>query len=422
MYYTFLEWEYIMSLLVISGGKSLSGRIRPGGSKNAVLPIIFATLATRGISVIKNVPDITDVDDALAIISSFGARVARDGETLTVDTKELTYQEPDTALTERIRASTYLMGACLARFGHVKKPSFGGCNFEPRPIDLHLYAFGQLGALEYGDELVISSSQVKNIHFTKPSVGATANALILASSLPCRTYIHGYAKEPHIRVLAEYLAFSGAEIILEEDKITVIGGELHGATVTIPTDPIESVTYSFLSLMTDGEVSVTDAPFSELLPVLLPLKSAGINVKFTNSELLLSGALRSGVLFIAAPYPGIPTDVQPLLAPLLGKFSGGIISDSVFPRRFGYIDELRKLGLSAEYSSGKAVINPSTFHHAAVTAPDLRGGAALMLAALAADGESVIASSERIMRGYGGIIKKLRSVGAEIYEIQKKRI
>ncbi len=405
-----------MSCFIISGGKRLFGEISVGGSKNAALPIIFATVAMHGVSVIENVPDITDVEVALSIISELGAVITREGTTLTVDTARLTYKNPPAELTERIRASTYLMGASLARFGKTRLPSFGGCNFEPRPIDLHLYAFERLGAAIEGSILTLSGGDTADVIFPKVSVGATVNALLLASSIERTTRIFGHAREPHIIALADFLRSAGAVIEFSDSHVTVTGTRLSGGRARIPTDSVECGTYALLSLMTGGGISIADAPTDELFSLLSPLSLAGAKINTRNGSLSVSGSLDAPISLEAAPYPALPTDLQPPLAPALGAFSGGEIRDRVFPRRFGYIEELRKLGLRAECTEGRVKVLPSRYKAASVTAPDLRGGAALVLAALAADGESVIASSETVMRGYGAMVRKLRSLGAEIYE------
>ena len=405
-----------MASFIITGNKPLVGEISVGGSKNAVLPIIFATLALRGVSVIEGVPDITDVDTALSIIKDFGAKITRTGASLTVDTRELEYKPPCAALTSRIRASTYLLGASLARFKRADLGDFGGCNFQPRPIDLHLYAFSCLGAELVGKSLVLTKKRAGDIYFSKPSVGATVNALILSATVPITTRIYGYAKEPHIFTLAAFLSSAGAEITFFEDCISVSGKALHGARVEIPPDPIECGTYVLASLITGGAVKIKNPPSDGLFSLLSPLLSSGVSLDGKDGSLLLTGKLNAPVSVIAAPHPAFPTDLQPPLAAYLGAAQGGEISDTVFPERFGYLSELQKFGLKAEYAYGKATVYPSVYHPTVVNAPDLRGGAALVLAALCADGTSVINNADAVLRGYGKITQKLRSLGADITE------
>ena len=407
-----------MALFIVSGGRALDGEITVGGSKNAVLPIIFATVAARGTSVIENVPDITDVDAALSIIEDLGAKIRRDGTTVFIDTENLRYKAPNPKLTSRLRASTYVLGASLARFHRIDACEFGGCNFEPRPIDLHLFAFSCLGASKTGKELTLTKRKPQDIKFSKPSVGATANALILSASRPYTVRIYGYAKEPHICALADFLVAAGAKIDFFDDYILVSGGELHGARVRIPEDPIECSTYLLASLMTGGRIRVKNPPIKELAPLLSLLLKGGVNIDTSDGTLALSGGLLSPISVSAAPYPEFPTDLQPLIAPVMGAFFGGEITDTVFPGRFGYLDDLRRFGLKYEYKDGKAKIFPSRLHSALASVPDLRGGAALVLAALKAEGTSVITSAQTVLRGYGGITEKLRTLGADITEIK----
>ena len=417
MYYTFKKGRYVMASFIITGNKPLAGEIFVGGSKNAVLPIIFACLAVRGISVIENVPDITDVDTALSIIKDFGAKITRNDATLTVDTAELEYKPPRVALTSRIRASTYLLGASLARFNMADLTDFGGCNFQARPIDLHLYAFSCLGAELTDKALVLTKTSSGDIRFSKPSVGATANALILSAAVPTVTKIYGYAKEPHIFTLAEFLSSAGAKITFFDDFILVSGTRLSAARVVIPPDQIECGTYALASLITGGAVKIINPPKDGFSSCLSPILNSGVSLDSKDGSLLLTGRTSTSVKVTAAPYPAFPTDLQPPIAAYLGAASGGEIVDTVFPERFGYLSELNKFGLVSEYKYGKAVIHPSVYRPAVVHAPDLRGGAALVLAALCADGISVINNADTVLRGYGKITEKLRSLGADITQI-----
>ena len=405
-----------MASFIITGNKPLVGEISVGGSKNAVLPIIFASLAIHGVSVIENAPDITDVDIALSIIADFGAKTTRDGTTVIIDASEVAYKPPAPSLTSRIRASTYLLGASLARFKRADLPDFGGCNFQPRPIDLHLYAFSCLGAELVGNALVRTRSRAGDIRFSKPSVGATANALILSAATPHTTRIFGYAKEPHIFSLAAFLSSAGAKITFFDDFISVNGTQLHSARTAVPPDPIECGTYALLSLITGGAIKIKNPPSDGLSSLLSSLTSGGASLDFSDDYLLLRGKLTAPVSVTAAPHPAFPTDLQPPLAALLGASFGGQITDTVFPERFGYLSELQKFGLKARCEYGKATVYPSEYRSAKASAPDLRGGAALVLAALCADGTSVINNADAVLRGYGKITQKLRSLGADITE------
>ena len=198
--------------MIVRGGKRLSGEVRISGSKNGALPILFATLITKGVSRIENLPDIGDIRVAIRLLEGFGAKMLRSGVALYIDTEHLTYREPDPTLVSQIRASSYLIGACLARFGKFTLSNFGGCSFSNRPIDMHLYAAEALGARIENDVLLTDGLKGAEIVFDKPSVGATVNAIIMASLSDGETHIHTYAKEPHIFTLVEFLKSCGADI------------------------------------------------------------------------------------------------------------------------------------------------------------------------------------------------------------------
>ncbi len=405
-----------MSDFVIRGGRPLFGTVAVGGSKNAVLPIIFAAATVKGVSVIENVPDISDVETAVFLLEELGALIDRSGTTLTVDASELSYRPPTPSAALAIRASTYLIGAELARFGKTEISSFGGCNFEPRPIDLHLYAARCMGAFADGSLFRMSKPKSSAVFFKKVSVGATANALILASSLPVLTEIYGYAREPHIKTLAEFLSSAGAKIEFSREKITVEGRELTSAHAVIPPDPIETGTFALLSLASGGNITVKGTPSGELTPLLAPLVDAGAEIAEEGGGFRLFGELRSPCSFFAEPYPGLATDLQPLTVPVLARFLGGEVRDSVFPKRFGYASELGRFGVFTENIPSGVRVLPSKFSRARAEAVDLRGGAALLFPALISEGESVISSAHLIKRGYSDLVKKLSAIGADIIE------
>lgn len=405
-----------MGKFIVNGAKTLSGSIRISGSKNAALPLIFATVVTRGESVLHAIPDISDVDVAIEIISSLGAEVKRQGEDLYINTADLTYSRPSSYLVSKIRASSYLLGANLSRFGVCHLDSFGGCNFDQRPIDMHVYALESFGAERRGDKFTLKRLLPATVIYKKISVGATVNALLLAASAFGRSTIYGYAREPHVISLVTYLRAAGADISLYEDRIEVIGSNLHGAEATAVTDMIEAGTYAALSLLTDSKIDLINAPISDLGSFLSLFENAGATVSKSENGFSLGGAISEFVSIVTGPHPDFPTDLQPQCAPLLASFYGGMITEKVWHNRFGYLAELEKFGVKYEICQNSAIIRPSCFHAADARAPDLRGGAAILMCALASSGESVIDSAEIIKRGYSDIVKKLRSIGADIYE------
>ena len=403
-----------MKEIEISGGRILSGVIEPSGSKNAALPIIFSTIAAKGTSYIYNVPDIGDIRVALEIIESFGAQVKRVGDSLEINTENLEYRPAPRDLTSKIRASSYLIGASLARFGKFELSEFGGCNFCNRPIDMHLYVATSLGASLEGDELKAEKLRAARIVFNKKSVGATINALIMSLFAEGETELVGVAKEPHVKSLVEFLISAGAHITEQADKFIVRRSELHGGTSRVIPDMIEAGTYLLLGSLSGGKVTVKGAAELELDSFLYTLSEAGINVMSSGSDLTLSGEPEREIKVITAPHPGYPTDLQPVIAPLMARFFGGAITENVWQNRFSYLTELKKFGVISRIENGVAYIHQSVMKSAEGYAPDLRGGVALLMCALAAEGESKIENADVILRGYSLLERKLVSLGAKI--------
>lgn len=402
-----------MATITVKGGEALGGRVTVSGSKNAVLPIIFASLLTKGESVIRRVPDIGDVRVATGIIESLGARCERSGDTLLINTERLTFRRPNDNLVSQIRASTYLLGASLARFGIAAIQSFGGCDFCKRPIDLHLLACRAFGADVRGDGIFSHGLRGASIRFSKASVGATVNAILLAATAHGSSRIENFAREPHIFNLIDYLRSAGADIQVLENVIIIHGRELHGGDATIDGDPIEAGTYAALSAITGGNITVLGVSYSALESYLAPLLEVGAQLD-TDGGITLRTLPKEHTSIVAEPYPGFPTDLQPIAAPILACARGGTIEDRVWQGRFGYLAALAPFGVRYRaYPTGSEIF-PSELRAADTIAPDLRGGAAALLIALAAVGESRIRSSEIIARGYENIEKKLRTLGAEI--------
>ena len=253
-----------MRRLVVNGGRRLNGEIYVSGSKNAALPIIFACILANGVSEIENLPDIGDVRIALSLISSFGASVENMGNITYIDATKMAYRIPDFRLTSEIRASTYLLGSCLGRFGICHLQPFGGCNFSSRPIDMHIDACRELGCLLQGDLLSADRLVGAEITFAKPSVGATVNAILLAATAEGMTHISGCAVEPHIDALIDFLNSCGGEILRQGRDVIVVGKELHGGKIRIIGDMIEAGSYISLGLMCGGRVKVKNAPIDQM--------------------------------------------------------------------------------------------------------------------------------------------------------------
>ncbi len=404
-----------MKTIYVNGGRSLSGDIYVSGSKNAALPIIFACILTKGVSEIENLPDIGDVRVALDLLSDFGAAIERRGNTTLIDTTDLCYLAPCSEKVSAIRASTYLLGSCIPRFGKCPIMKFGGCNFASRPIDMHIYACQMLGVELCDDMLFCDTLRGNKIIFDKPSVGATVNAILLASSAEGETVISGCAAEPHIDALVDFLISCGADIRREGRVLYIVGKKLRGGKIKIIGDMIEAGSYLALSLMCGENVRVRNAPLSDMQAVIDSLSELGTALSVTEPDCLTVSASNSRYFSLkATPYPGFPTDLQPIFAALMAYFCGGEICDTVWQTRFGYLSELENFGVKSSLNGNTATLFKSKLRCAKFKAPDLRGGMAGLLCALSAKGQSEISSAELILRGYENLEKKLRSIGADI--------
>ena len=403
-----------MGKVIINGGRRLSGEVAVSGSKNAALPVIFASIITHGVSEIRNLPDISDVRCALRIVEAFGARVRFFDGVAIIDTRELEYRTPPIESVSSLRASTYLIGAGLVRFGRAELFPFGGCNFSKRPIDLHLMAAESFGAKTDSETLTAKKLSPATVRLPKKSVGATVNSLILAAGTSGESRIFGYAEEPHILTLIEYLRSAGANIEQRGDELRVHGGELHGGVALIPGDMIEAGTYLAASLVTGGEVTVTGFNTAELDSFVEPLRESGVRAEGGADWLRISRAPIKEMKIVTSAYPGFPTDLQPIFAVIMARFRGGRITETVWQGRFGYLGELARLGVSYALDAYGATVLPSRLIPGIMRSTDLRGGAAGVLLALATDGISEIHDAEIIMRGYERPIEKLSSLGAKI--------
>lgn len=401
-----------MSNLYIRGGNELNGTILPSGSKNAVLPIIFSTLIIDGISVIENVPDISDVGAAIALIEHFGAKVEKTGDCMRIDTRNLKYRKPPSFLVSKLRASTYLIGACLARFGIFHLSDFGGCNFCNRPIDLHLYAAKSFGAMINGDLIFADELSGARIRLNKPSVGATINSIIIASSIGEDSEIIGAANEPHVSNLIDFLRSAGVQIDVFSTSIYIRGLRPTKAKVRVVPDMIEAGTYLCYGALLGGKVFVDGFKDLELESFIRPYVAAGMKIEERGNAICLYGSADKDISVVTSPHPGYPTDLQPQAAPVMAANRGGTIVELVWKDRFSYLKSLAQFGVSFEINGSNAAILSSNIKNAKSYASDLRGGAAAVACALLAAGESEIKNAEHILRGYSDIEGKLKMLGA----------
>ncbi|MDY2827128.1 MAG: UDP-N-acetylglucosamine 1-carboxyvinyltransferase [Eubacteriales bacterium] len=417
-----------MEKIVVRGGRPLSGEVTVGGSKNAALPLLFAGILTQDRCVFENLPRVSDVLTTLQILRSLGARmVFLPGGEVEIDYRFLFRAPPPAFLTGAIRGSVYLMGALLGRFGRAQLPGFGGCNFGTRPIDQHLMGFALLGAQEEkgadGSLLLSAPGGLTGaeIRLAMPSVGATGNLMMAAVAAGGETVIENAAAEPHMTALAEFLRSAGAEIEgVGSGTLRVRGGRpLHGCRVRVIPDMIEAGTYLCAGMACGGRVTVREAEPSHLGAVLELLDRMGADLSLTEKSVTLNAPEHYTCLsFATGPYPGFPTDLHPQFGALFsigGRAVGqGGVTETVFSRRFRYTEGLRAMGADIRVSDAHADFTPAPLHPARLCSPDLRGGAALLLAALATPGESVIEEAATIGRGYEHLEEKCRSLGADL--------
>lgn len=404
-----------MEKFIIRGGAPLSGDVFVSGSKNAALPLLFATIVVGGTSEIGNLPDISDIRVTLSILSAMGAEVTPlSPDRVRISTDAMTGEDPPTTLTSQIRASTYLLGAMLARFGRAHIGGYGGCNFSARPVDMHVAAALALGAEKEGNTLIAPRLVGGRIAFHTVSVGATVNALFLAASAEGESVIENAAIEPHVLALAQFLRTAGAGIEISGREIRVTGAPLHGGHAEVIPDMIEAGTYLLCAPATGGTVRVHGARAEELSALTDALTLAGVEIEKQGNVLSAKGTPCRPISVTTAPYPGFATDLHPPLAPILALGAGGRIREGVFPERFGYLSELSRFGVRSSVEGNIAELLPSRPHAATAKALDLRGGAAAVLTALAANGRSEILDADKILRGYEGFARKLTALGADI--------
>ena len=412
---------------IINGGQPLFGEVTISGAKNAAVAIIPAALMVDGVCRIENIPQISDVTLLYTILAGLGAKVTEiDDHTVEIDSRSITSTEAVDPLVCKIRASYYLIGALLGRFGEATVAMPGGCNFGVRPIDQHVKGFKALGAAVDEDECVHAQATGPNrrlaganIYLDVVSVGATMNIMMAAVTAEGVTVIESAAKEPHIVDLANFLNSMGADIKgAGTDTIKIRGVDrLTGGTYCIIPDQIEAGTYMTAVAATGGQLLIKNVIPKHMDCISVKLMEMGVYVEEMDDTLLVrrTGTLRPTNVK-TQPYPGFPTDMQPQIAAVLALAQGrSTVTEAVWSNRFRYIDELKKLGAQVEVDDRRATIDGvEKFHGAHVQACDLRAGAAMVVAGLAAEGTTQISQVQFIERGYEDIINKLRSVGADI--------
>ena len=419
-----------MERFVVNGGNALHGQIEVGGMKNAAVAIIFATILNEDECIIRNLPDISDVEDGFAILEKMGAKVERlDKTTYKVDTRNVECGSSPYEFVRKMRASYYILGAELGRFGRAHTAYPGGCDFGVRPIDQHIKGFRALGAtvttVEAEKSFIDCVSEEglvgSTVYMDVVSVGATINIILAASRAKGVTIIENAAREPHIVDLANFLNASGAMISgAGTDTIKIKGVEkLHGTDYTIIPDMIEAGTYMVAAAATGGDLLITNVIPKHLESVSSKLVEMGVEVEEYDEAVRVksTGTLR-GIEVKTLPYPGFPTDMNPQLGTLLCIADGtSVIREGVWDNRFRYTEELKLMGADIQVEMGG---KQATFKKveklvgAHVRAVDLRAGAAVIVAGLCAEGTTEITQIHHILRGYENITEKLRGVGADI--------
>ncbi|WP_094547566.1 UDP-N-acetylglucosamine 1-carboxyvinyltransferase [Petroclostridium xylanilyticum] len=416
-----------MSRIVIAGGNILEGEVNVNGAKNAVLPILAATILNGGINVIHNCPELKDVSASLQILEFLGCEVKRQGKTIIVDSSNIKdYRVPEQLMRE-MRSSVIFLGSIISKCRKAVLSYPGGCEIGPRPIDLHLKALRQLGikineahGYIYCDAARIDANDI-NLNF--PSVGATENIILAAVMANGTTIIRNVAKEPEIVDLQDYLNAMGAKISGAGTSVIKIEGveKLHDVEHTVIPDRIEGSTYLAAAAITGGTVKITNVNPEHLQAVLAALRECGCKIYVEKNTITLSrtSTLQPVDVIRTLPYPGFPTDMQaPMMSVLTLARGTSIISETIFENRFKHVEELMRMGADIMVDGRVAVIRGvEKLTGANVNAMDLRGGAALVIAGLAAEGSTVIEGVHHIDRGYEKIEDKLRLLGADIKRV-----
>lgn len=420
-----------MEQYIIKGGNPLVGEVEIGGAKNAALAILAAAIMTDETVTIDNLPDVNDINVLLEAISGIGAEVDRiDRHTVRINGSNIENFDIEYDYIKKIRASYYLLGALLGKYKRAEVALPGGCNIGSRPIDQHLKGFRALGAyvdIEHGKIIAEAERLIgKHIYFDVVSVGATINVMMAASMAEGLTILENVAKEPHVVDVANFLNSMGANIKgAGTDVIRIKGVDtLHGTSYAVVPDMIEAGTYMFAAAATKGDVLVKNVIPKHLEATTAKLEEIGCDVEEFDDAIRVSASRRLGRTHVKTqPYPGYPTDMQPQIAVTLALANGtSIVTESIFENRFKYADELARMGACIKVEGNTAIIDGvEKFTGAEVSAPDLRAGAALVIAGLAAEGVTVVDDIVYILRGYEDFDGKLRGLGAEIERVNNAK-
>ena len=420
-----------MEQYIIKGGNPLVGEVEIGGAKNAALAILAAAIMTDETVTIDNLPDVNDINVLLEAISGIGAEVDRiDRHTVRINGSNIENFDIEYDYIKKIRASYYLLGALLGKYKRAEVALPGGCNIGSRPIDQHLKGFRALGAyvdIEHGKIIAEAERLIgKHIYFDVVSVGATINVMMAASMAEGLTILENVAKEPHVVDVANFLNSMGANIRGAGTDVIKIRGvsRLHKTDYSIIPDQIEAGTFMFAAAATRGDVTVKNVIPKHLEATIAKLVEIGCEVEeFDDAVRVVSKGDLHNTQVKTHPYPGFPTDMQPQIGVTLALCKGtSTITESIFENRFKYLSELARMGANVKVEGNAATIEGvDKFSGARVSAPDLRAGAALVIAGMAADGITIVDDIIYIQRGYERFEEKLRSLGAVIERVSTER-
>lgn len=420
-----------MEQYVIKGGNPLVGEVEIGGAKNAALAILAAAIMTDETVTIDNLPDVRDINALLQAMGDIGAKIDRiDAHTVKINGSFVKDVPVDYDSMKKIRASYYLLGSLLGKYKRAEVTLPGGCNIGSRPMDLHIKGFRALGAnVEIRNGAVAAEAEKlvgSHIYLDKVSVGATINIMMAASMAEGKTIIENAAKEPHVVDVANFLNSMGANIRgAGTDVIRISGVEkLHKTEYSIIPDQIEAGTFMFAAAATKGDVTVKNVIPKHLEATTAKLLEVGCEVEeFDDAVRVVASKPLRHTQVTTLPYPGFPTDMQPQMSVVLGVAQGtSTVTESIFENRFKYVDELTRMGADIKVESNIAIINGvEGYTGARVSAPDLRAGAALVIAGLSAEGITVVDDIHYIQRGYEAFEEKLASLGAQIELVSSEK-
>lgn len=417
-----------MNKLIINGNRALKGQVKVSGSKNSTLPIMAASIMANEEVILTGVPDLEDINVMAEALKVLGAYVKREKDVLIINSQSISRCELPESISRKMRASNLVMGALLGRFKEARVAHPGGCAIGTRPMDLHVKGFTSLG-YEINEEAGFMEGKANNIGGNEilldfPSVGATENIMMVASMTPGITIIRNAAREPEIVDLQNFLNCMGARIrgagldTIRIEGVSYLGGVQH----TVIPDRIEAGTFMVAAAITRGEICIENVIIEHVQPIVAKLREIGAEIFPCNMGLRITGSRNLRATDIKTmPYPGFPTDMQPQIMALLSTVKGtSVIVETIFENRFMHVQELRRMGADIKVEGRVAIVKgKKSLQGALVEATDLRAGAALVLAALAAEGESQIEQIHHIDRGYENLHLKLKNLGADIERIEK---